>query len=143
MLTNRIRETLDEMRGELESVETRLRQSQRCYRMQGKLCFGCGRTLPMAAKKCHPCFNSTLEQKYCTTELRIADYFDILRTSELWPSTEPFRKCSITDIASRFACLKRDLRHQCDMASECPLHFALEELSKKVDRIKKAVPGLC
>jgi ribosomal protein L40E len=131
------------LQDELESVETILRQTQRCYPMQKLFCIECGRTLPIEAKKCHPCRNVILEQKYCTTDTRVADYFDTLRICELWPSTSPFRNCSISDIATRLVCVKRDVKHHCVMESRCPLHLAVHELSNKVDQIEKAVGGLC
>jgi ribosomal protein L40E len=131
------------MQDDLESVDTILRQNQRCYSMQKLWCIECGRTLPTGAKKCHPCRNTALEQRYCTLESRVAEYFETLRRCELWPSRSPLCNCSISDIAFRFACVKRDLKHHCVMASRCPLHVAVHELSVKVDQHVKGVRGLC
>jgi ribosomal protein L40E len=131
------------MKDALESVETILRQTQICCLIQKLLCIDCGRTLPIEAKKCHPCNNTTLQQRYCTTKSRVADYFETLRICELWPSTGPFQHCSVSDIAYRLACVKTDLKHQCVLASRCPLHLAVEELGSKVAHVKTAVRGLC
>jgi hypothetical protein len=139
----RICNSLKEMQERLESVETWLRKTKRCYVMQNLSCVDCGRVLPMEAKKCHPCHNETLEQKYCTMETRVAEYFDILRKCELWPSIRPFQCCSVSDIAFRFACAKRDLKHDCAMASQCPLRLAVDDLNNAVHRIEGKVHGLC
>jgi ribosomal protein L40E len=131
------------MHKELETVETLLRQTQKYYDVQKLVCISCGRRLPTEAKQCHPCRNVSLVQKYCTMDSRIADHFEILRTCELWPSTEIFQSCSDSDIVFRFMCAKRDLKQECAMASLCPLRLAVESLSTRVHQIEKSVQGFC
>jgi ribosomal protein L40E len=124
-------------------VEGSLRRNRRCYSMQGQFCTGCGSTLPTEAKKCGLCRNNNLGQTYCSMESRIAEYFAALRTSGLWPSTEPFHNCSISNIALRFQCLKKDLKHDCAVASQCPLRLVIEELRNKVRCIEGNVRDIC
>lgn len=121
-------------------MELLLRNSPRCYETSQLLCIDCGRTLPAQAKKCHPCNNSELPQRYCTSETRIADYFAVLRKAELWPTAKPFGMCSVSDTASRF---KADLKHSCAADTSCPLLVNLNSLSERVDRIKRNMSGFC
>lgn len=57
--------------------------------MKGRLCMVCERRLLAEVKKCHPCYNSIL-QEYYTSQTRIAEHFAVLRRCELWPSSGPF-----------------------------------------------------
>ncbi|KAF2185899.1 hypothetical protein K469DRAFT_738836 [Zopfia rhizophila CBS 207.26] len=116
-----IKRTLGKLEAELQSVETLLREYRRCYETSQLICVNCGRTLPEEAKKCHPCRNSLLPPKYCTSETRIAEYFAVLRKVELWPTAKPFEICSVSDIAFRFTCAKADLKHNCAADANCPL----------------------
>ncbi|KAF2803433.1 uncharacterized protein BDZ99DRAFT_453758 [Mytilinidion resinicola] len=93
--------------------------------------------------KCHPCHNTALSPKYCTSETRIAEYFAILRKVELWPTAKPFGVCSVSDIVFRFTCAKADLKHSCAAGTGCPLLTNLDALSRRVDRIFRDTTGLC
>ncbi|PVH92414.1 hypothetical protein DM02DRAFT_508345, partial [Periconia macrospinosa] len=97
----RVKQTLDNIETEIQDVESSLRLSLRSYETSQRLCTLCGRALPEQAKKCHPCYNTDLPPKYCTTETRIAEYFAVLRKVELWPTLQPFGACSVSDIISR------------------------------------------
>jgi len=52
---------------ELQSVESLLRQGGG-FAMNSRLCTDCGRRLPATAKKCYPCYCSTLQDEYCTSQ---------------------------------------------------------------------------
>jgi ribosomal protein L40E len=138
-----IKRTLDELEVELQSVELSLRNSSRCYETSQLLCIDCGRTLPGQAKKCHPCHNTELPQRYCTSDTRVADYFAILRRVELWPTAKRFGTYSVSDTAFRFTCAKTDLKHNCTAGINCPLLVNLNSLSERVDRIKRNMNGFC
>jgi hypothetical protein len=142
-MTVRIKRTLNKLKTELQSIELSLRSSSRCYETSLLFCTDCGRTLPGQAKKCHPCRNTELPQNYCTNETRIADYFVVLRKVELWPTTKPFRVCSVSDAASRFTHAKAELKHSCTASTSCPLLVNLDSLSNRVDQIKRDVKGFC
>lgn len=131
------------LHAELQSTETLLRQHQTCHIVQNLFCTSCGRSLPLNAKKCHPCSNTELAQRYCTSETRVSDYFAIMRRCELWPSIGPFQSCSISELASRFEFTKFDTKHSCEAASRCPLQVRLEELCGRVRRIKDNMTGFC
>ncbi|KAJ6197799.1 hypothetical protein J3E72DRAFT_269392 [Bipolaris maydis] len=105
---------IDGLETELQYVEHSLRGSSRCYDTWQLLCTQCGRSLPGNAKKCHPCRNTELPTKYCTSETRIAEYFEALRKAELWPTLGSFAACSVSDIASRFARARKGMRHTCE-----------------------------
>lgn len=111
--------------------------------MQCLICMNCGRTPPVEVKKCHPCNNAILFLKYCTSEAPIAEYFAILTQNELQPSIMPFESCSITDLAFRFDCASRDLKHSCAAGGRCPLEVQPKGLRNKVLRIKESIIGLC
>jgi ribosomal protein L40E len=138
-----IDETLKQMQQKVEYGETWLRETKRWYKMQTKICDHCMRVLPVEAKQCRPCRNEDLAQKYCTMETRIADYFEILRKCDLWPLTGPFQSCSVSAIISRVADIKRNLKHDCALASQCPLHLVVDVLNNAVQGIKEEVIGLC
>ncbi|KAF2007595.1 hypothetical protein P154DRAFT_593126 [Amniculicola lignicola CBS 123094] len=142
-ITLRIKRTLDKLESKLQSVESSLRNSSRCYDTSQLFCIDCGRTLPGQAKKCHPCNNTTLPQKYCTSETRISDYFAVLRKVELWPTTVRFGIYSISDTAVRFTCAKAELKHSCSAGTSCPLLLNLNSLLERVDRIKRDMEGFC
>ena len=97
--------------------------------MTGLCCSSCDRTLPANARRCHPCDNTDLFGKRCTTEYRIADLFATLGRCQLWPSLGPFTECTISEILSRFQSAKSDHRHQCSAGYDCPLKRELETLS--------------
>ncbi|KAK6823342.1 hypothetical protein RU639_005902 [Aspergillus parasiticus] len=141
ILVNRIERLLYKMHLELQDVEERLRNNQTCYEMEGLICMSCGRTLPGAARKCHPCKNSNLLNKYCISDSRIADYFAVLRKASLWPSIEPFQSCSTTEISLRISQAIVLLKHSCQ-ASYCPLEAELDMLARKVTAILRKIKGL-
>lgn len=141
-LTGRVSQILHRLHRELQSVEGLLRGQVKGYEMTDRLCMGCGRRLPATAKKCHPCYNESLQQEHCTNQTRIAEYFAVLGRSELWPSVAPFQKCTISELANRFARAKDDRQHQCDAGLDCPLQNELERLSEKVDRIIENIKGV-
>ncbi|KAH8728860.1 hypothetical protein GQ44DRAFT_747278 [Phaeosphaeriaceae sp. PMI808] len=130
-ITIRIKRTLGELEAELQRVELLLRQSSKCYETSQLFCIECGRILPGQAKMCHPCHNSELPPRYCTSETRIAEYFAVLRKVELWPTATPFRMCSILDTTFRFICAKADLKHSCTGGTYCPLLENPEYTSKE------------
>ena len=124
-------------------MELLLRQSLKCYETSQLFCVECGRFLPGVAKMCHPCHNSELPLRYCTSETRVAEYFTLLRKVELWPTATPFRTCSVSEITFRFTCTKADLKHSCTAGTYCPLLVNLESLVGRADRIKKKMNSLC
>ena len=131
------------MEEELQQAESRLREFHRCYEMMQLVCVSCGRALPEGAKRCHPCRNRSLLQKYCTEETRVAEYFAVLRKVELWPTKSPFADSSVADIANRFACAKVNLKHNCTAGKSCPLILVLESLVNRVSQVQGSAKGFC
>jgi ribosomal protein L40E len=134
---------LDKLHSELQLVESSLRQHKTGYEMHRLVCMTCGRTHPMEAKKCHPCHNTTLYPKHCTSEMRISEYFAILTQEELWPTATPFNGCSVSDLAFRFTCTRKNLKHSCAAVDGCPLERYLARLCEKVVRVKESAKGFC
>jgi len=85
---------------------------------------------------------SRLQDEYCTSQTRIADYFAILARNGLWPSLEPFGERIVFELADRFARAMDDRKHQCHAGADCPLRRALEGLSHNVNRIVEDVEGV-
>jgi ribosomal protein L40E len=142
-MTTQIQGMLRQLHIITQSVETTLRQNKSGYEMQRQVCMNCGRTPPMEARKCHPCNNPTLYQRYCTFESRVAEYFAILAKEELWPSVTPFEICSLSDLVLRLTCAKNDVKHSCVAGSRCPLNSELGQLCDRVCRFETGVIGLC
>lgn len=142
-VTIRIKRALNKLEMELQGVESSLRLSTRCYELSQLMCILCGRALPEVAKKCHPCSNSDLLPKYCTSETRIAEYFAVLRKAELWPTVQPFANLSVADIVSRIARMHSDLKHNYAAGDSCPMIVHLNVLKTKAGRIEKGIIGLC
>lgn len=135
--------TLCDMHKKLQSVEESLGKNKTNYIGEGMWCMECGRIHPFSAKKCHRCQNRDLIMKYCTTEHRVAEYFTTLRRSELWPSVEPFQKCSAEDIALRISVAKINVnQHRCQGEAACPLILAMNQLARSVDGVLDNVKGL-
>jgi ribosomal protein L40E len=116
----------------LQTVDLSLRTVQTCYTMQALVCLGCGRTLPIEAKKCHPCNNSNLSRKHCTSDHRVAEYFVVLRKLRVWPSPTSFQLRSAEDLASHISNAKRVLKHRCGAGFFCPLQIEFGALGRKM-----------
>ena len=65
----------------------------------------------------------------------MAEYFAILRRSELWPSTQPFTRHALSDIELQFKNAQTDCKHQCGAGDGCPLRRELNRLSERVQRV--------
>jgi hypothetical protein len=107
--------------------------------MSGLVCMSCGRIHPDTAKKCHPCNNTELIDRHCTSDYRVAEYFAILRRCELWPSLNPFTTCALSDITFRIKCAQTDHKHQCGARADCPLRRELDGLVDRVQRTLKDI----
>jgi hypothetical protein len=138
-----VKRALNKLEIELQSTESLLREYRMCYKTARRICVLCGRTLPGEAKKCHLCRNSDLIPRYCTSESRVADFFEVLRKVELWPTAVLFKRYSISDITSRFTCAKAELKHSCAAGNSCPLLTNFESLLGRVSRVQKHIVGLC
>ncbi|EGR45491.1 uncharacterized protein TRIREDRAFT_111124 [Trichoderma reesei QM6a] len=132
-LSDQIAGGLRELHQLLQSTEVRLREQKACHSMYGLICSRCGRTLPGEAKKCHPCCNTDLLTKTCTSDHRVAEYFETLTRCELWPSLKPFTATDLSGIQERFQYARGDHKHLCGAGETCPLvrvevHDAITEL---------------
>lgn len=130
------------MQQELQSTESILRDLKRGYAMVGLLCMDCERVHPDTARKCHHCNNADLQSRQCTSDFRVAEYFAVLRRSELWPAIEPFTSCTLSDIALRFQNAQKDKKHQCDAISDCPLKTQVDALCRRVHLILERMKGI-
>ena len=142
-ITVHIERTLHKLETELQDVESPLRLSLHCYETTHRMCTQCGRTLPEVAKKCHPCRNSDLSAKFCTSETRVASYFAMLQQVGLWPTVEPFRRFSVSSIISRLYRAQQDLKHTCTGGTFCPLRIHLSDLVERARQTEKSNSGLC
>lgn len=103
----------------VQHVEYCLRDHKRRHEMPGLECYICGRSHPAQVKKCHPCKNPELYLKYCTAEVRVARYFDILRRAQLWPLAL-FKIGSVSDIAFRIGHAHLLAWHGCEASLSSP-----------------------
>ncbi|KAL6883053.1 hypothetical protein HDV57DRAFT_470701 [Trichoderma longibrachiatum] len=140
-LSDQIAEGLKKLHELLQSTEVKLRFQGACYTMDGLTCSRCGRTLPGEAKKCHPCYNTDLLTRTCTSDYRVAEYFATLTRYELWPSLGPFATCGLSDIRDRMECL-HDQRHLCGAGDRCPLIGQLKLMSTGAEVVLKNVKGI-
>lgn len=127
----------------MQCMERLLRENLRCYDTWQLLCIECGRNLPGEAKKCHPCRNTQLVAVYCTAQTRVAQYFDVLRDLELWPTVGYFATCSVSQISLRFTSARDNVRHACEGGSYCPLLRTLSLMSDKAKEAQDWANGLC
>ncbi len=139
----RIKLMQKELHLQLQSAEGRLRKNRKIYPILGLFCPDCGRTHPSEAKICHRCNNRTLHDKHCTVELRVAELFAVLRDVKLWPFISPFDACSVSDLVTRFACARLDLKHSCEAAISCPLATLLDALSVEAKGLQEEMKGIC
>ncbi|RYN85778.1 hypothetical protein AA0119_g13126 [Alternaria tenuissima] len=120
-MTKRIQRVLDELETVVQNMELALRQDTKVYDTSQLLCIVCGRSLPNGAKKCHSCHNTDLQGRLCTHGTRVAEYFDILRKTELWLTVTSFTECSVSDVSSRVARARKGAKHICEANNFCPL----------------------
>jgi hypothetical protein len=124
-------------------MELVLREETRCYDTRQLLCTECGRDLPVGAKRCHPCRNTQLLASYCTSKTRVAEYFEVLRTADLWPTVGCFATCSVSQISSRFIRTRESTRHACVGSANCPLARTLCLMRDKAKESQAWTNGLC
>lgn len=110
--------------------------------MQRQLCLLCGRLHPANAKQCHPCRNGTLYTEICTSQARIAEYFEILRRGGLWPTNVAFRTLSVSGLVAAISGLQNDQRHQCDTGLNCPLKKEVKRLALIVKQVTEGIHGI-
>lgn len=134
--------TVRDIRSQVESVEGFLRGTSRGYMMQRQLCLPCGRLHPATAKRCHPCSNAMLYPEICTSQARIAEYFEILGRSLLWPTDIAFRTYTISSLAATIKGMVDDRRHRCDGDLHCPLKKQVKRLGKRVEQIVEEIRGI-
>jgi hypothetical protein len=139
----RIQRVLDELEAIVQDMESALRVSSEVYATRQLLCTVCGRSLPCEAKKCHPCHNTDLQGRFCTKETRVAEYFEILRKAELWPTVASFVECSVSDVSLRFTRARKDAKHVCEASYSCPLLMTLDLLITKAGEAQDWANGLC
>ncbi|KAF1817816.1 uncharacterized protein K489DRAFT_385492 [Dissoconium aciculare CBS 342.82] len=121
-LISKIEDNLDWIRGTMSDAESDLGKIKKANAMKYVECLNCGRRHPAGAQKCHPCHGfSELRTLYCTSELRVAEYFVLLRQAGLWGHEAFHSSESFMDILARLESAKRGLKHQCDAGSDCPL----------------------
>jgi len=79
----------------------------------------------------------------CTPETRVAEYFDLLRKADLWPTVASFVECSVSDISLRFTRARKDARHICEANNACPLLTTLDLMVIKASEAQDWANGLC
>ncbi|KAL6156136.1 hypothetical protein ACJQWK_09878 [Exserohilum turcicum] len=142
-IKKRIQRVLNELEAVLQCMERIIREDSRCYNTWQLLCTDCGSNLPGEAKKCHPCHNTQLVAVYCTGQTRVAQYFDVLRVVELWPTVGYFAASSVSQISLRFTSARESIRHACEGGSYCPLLRTLGLMSERAKEAQDWANGLC
>ncbi|KAJ6192209.1 hypothetical protein J3E72DRAFT_204462, partial [Bipolaris maydis] len=142
-IKKRIQRVLNELEAVLQCMERIIRDDSRCYNTWKLLCTECGRNLPGEAKRCHPCQNTQLLAVYCTGQTRVAQYFDVLRAVELWPTVGYFAASSVSQISLRFTSARESVKHACEGGSYCPLLRTLSLISERAKEAQDWVNGLC
>lgn len=130
------------MKKKIEGVESNLRQKSKMYLMHQMECICCGRRHPQNAKKCHPCNNDDLRQRYCTDETRIADFCLILREAWLFGVEERFDSLSVASVVERLSFACKSFKHSCDAEDSCPLKVELRNLLRDVSQLQSSASGM-
>jgi hypothetical protein len=141
-LSEQIRSMTRRSRRLIESAEAILRRNIATYDTKFMECGLCARRHPLGTKKCHPCNNTDLRQLYCTCELRVSDYMEVLRQVELWGSATPLELLAASEIRSRMFCTCADVKHSCDAGLNCPLRIQIGVVSDKLQRLLDDCSGL-
>jgi predicted Zn-ribbon and HTH transcriptional regulator len=102
-----------EVKKKMEGIEFSLRQKNKMYLMHQMECIRCGRRHPQNAKRCHPCNNDDLRQRYCADKTRIADFCLILREAWLFGVEERVDSLSVASIIERLSFTCKTLKHSC------------------------------
>ncbi|KAK7953527.1 hypothetical protein PG988_014221 [Apiospora saccharicola] len=90
---------------------------------------------------CQLCSRELVHQeRTCTTEYRVSEYFRILRNCELWPSIDPFSTCTLSELSARISRAHKVCKHRCEADQSCPLRERLKQLWDHVDFMSK-LPG--
>ena len=131
-----------EVKKKIEGVESSLRQKSNMYPMHQMECIRCGRRHPQSAKKCHPCNNDNLRQRYCADETRIADFCLILREACLFGVEERFDSLSVASIIERLSFTSKTLKHSCDAEDNCPLKLEFWNLLKDISELQDNASGM-
>lgn len=135
-------ETLSKIRHEVECVECRLRDVSKGYEMHRRLCLPCGRLHPSDARQCRPCHNEALYPELCTMRTRIAEYFNMLTSSGLWPTKDAFSGNSIAKLVTQLGSLQNGIRHRCGGGLDCPLRTEIKRLTESVTQVMEGISGL-
>jgi predicted Zn-ribbon and HTH transcriptional regulator len=131
-----------EVKKKIEGIESSLRQKNNMYLMHQMECIRCGRRHPQNAKRCHPCNNDDLRQRYCADETRIADFCSILREAWLFGVEERFDSLSVASIIERLSLTSKTLKHSCDAEDNCPLKVELRNLLKDISHLRDNASGM-
>lgn len=130
------------IREKIERVEGNLRKQGPMHPMPHMECPLCGRRHPQDAKKCHPCDNTQLQQRFCSEETRVADFILALRQVWLFGVDEDFHSLSIKDLVTRVSCANQNSKHGCAADVGCPLKKELQNLSKACSEIRDNAKGM-
>jgi hypothetical protein len=79
---------------------------------------------------------------YCTCELRVSDYMEILRRVGLWGSSAPIESLAGSEIQYRMSCARNDVKHSCDAGPNCPLKIQLKVVVDNLQRLLDDCRGL-
>lgn len=134
-LSGRMRETRHKFRCLIEDAEAHIRTRSTTYEMKYVECHLCARRHPLDAKKCHSCRNTELRQLYCTPELRISSYMEVLRRAGLWGSSTPLESLAAADIQLRMIRAGNDMKHICEAGQECPLKVDIRVVNDGIKRL--------
>ena len=116
----------------IQNVERTLHNQTADHSVTGRYCVACNGDNPENVRICRFCYTRGLQQKICTRESRIADYFEILSCARLWPSVDQYTACSMADILARIRAAVEDRRHQCGAGKACPLRCEIQNLADSV-----------
>ncbi|PVH94087.1 hypothetical protein DM02DRAFT_694101 [Periconia macrospinosa] len=144
-ISNSIRVALGKLVIDLQNVELSLTKSTKLYETGIQLCSKCSRELPNEAKKCHPCSNTVLIRRWCSSEMRIADFFAKLRKYGLWPTPQALVEHSVSEMVSRIKQAQDNLwTHKCVGYSTCPLKVNFEGFTNSsVNVLEHSITGVC
>lgn len=122
--------TLGRLRTTILSVDKTLQQRSKGYNIRNQLiCPQCDIVFTDGKKKKECACGKFAIERCCTVELRVAEYFALLRQHGLYPPEEPFSTLSVRQVCDKIEDMVLHNNHRCDGHYTCPLVVALDKLS--------------
>lgn len=132
--------TLGRLRTAILSVDKTLQQRSKGYNIPDQLiCPQCDLVFTGRKRKKECACGRFAIERFCTVELRVAEYFALLRQHGLYPPEEPFSTLSVRQVCDKIEGMVLHNNHNCDGGFACPLLMALFKLREDAEATSTAL----